>query len=125
MTPDGIRARGLDDWGVMPLTDPLNPGPIVVGIERSERSLDGLAFARTLARTVETPLILVAVHPIGGRSAALEPEAAAEEAQTTLDWAAHALDGVRAQLRTVADTSVARGLQRVAEEASALAIVVG
>ena len=105
------------------------PGPIVVGVERYERSRDALALARTLARAVGTRLILVAVYPVGGRSAVLPPHAhataLAEEAQSTLEWAARPLAGVRATLRAVPCTSVTRGLQQVADEEDALAIVVG
>ena len=42
-----------------------------------------------------------------------------------LEWAARPLAGVKATLRSMPYTSVARGLQRVAEEEEALAIVVG
>ena len=51
--------------------------------------------------------------------------ALAEEAEATLEWAARPLGGVRATLRAVPCTSVTRGLQQVAEEEDALAIVVG
>ena len=105
------------------------PGPIIVGIEHSERSRDALALARTLARAVGTRLTLVAVYPVAGRSAVMPPHAyataLAEEAQSTLEWVARPLGGVRATLRPVPCTSVTRGLQQVAEEEGALAIVVG
>ena len=48
------------------------PGPIVVGVERSERSRDALALARRLARAAGSRLLLVAVYPVGARSAAME-----------------------------------------------------
>ena len=109
--------------------DPAQPGPIVVGVERSERSRDALALARTLARAAGTRLILVAVYPRDARSAALErgayTEALVDEAQATLEWVARPLAGVRAELRAVPCTSVSRGLQQVAAEEDALAIVVG
>ena len=105
------------------------PGPIVVGVERSDRSRDALALARTLARAVDTHLILVAVYPIGGRSAVMPPgayaAALAEEAESTLEWVARPLAGVTATSRTVPCASVSSGLQQVAEEEGALAIVVG
>lgn len=109
--------------------DRSSPGPIVVGVERSDRSRDALALARTLARAVGTRLILVAVYPIGGRSAVMPPRAyeaaLAEEAESTLEWAARTVAGVKTTLRSVACTSVPRGLQQIAEEEDALAIVVG
>jgi nucleotide-binding universal stress UspA family protein len=113
----------------MPTGERSAPGPIVVGIERSDRSRDALALARTLARAVGTRLILVAVYPAEGRSAVLSRHAyaaaLAEEAQSTLEWAARTVAGVKATLRSVPCTSVTRGLQQVAEEEGALAIVVG
>jgi nucleotide-binding universal stress UspA family protein len=115
--------------GHMALTGTRTPGPIVVGVERSDRSRDALAFARTLARAVGGRLILVAVYPIEAGSAVqgrnAYAEALAEEALDDLERVARPLAGVRAELRAVPCTSVARGLQRVAEDEQALAIVVG
>jgi len=96
------------------------PGPIVVGVERSDRSRDALALARTLARALSTRLILVAVHPGDVRSGAM-----AQEAEATLEWVARPLSGVVAESRTLACNSVPRGLQQVADAEGALAIVVG
>ena len=123
------RSPAAPIMAACPATPLSVPGPIVVGVERNERSRDALALARTLARAVGTRLILVAVYPVGGRSAVLPPHAhataMAEEAEATLEWAARPLGGVRATLRAVPCTSVTRGLQQVAEEEDALAIVVG
>jgi nucleotide-binding universal stress UspA family protein len=96
------------------------PGPIVVGVERSDRSRDALALARTLARTLHTRLILVAVYPGDARSRAKAPEA-----EAALEWVACPMGGVLAESRVVACNSVPRGLQHVADAESALAIVVG
>jgi nucleotide-binding universal stress UspA family protein len=99
---------------------PAEPGPIVAGVERSDRSRDALALARTLARTLHTRLILVAVHPGEVRSRAMTPEA-----EAALEWVARPMGGVLAESRVVACNSVPRGLQQVADAESALAIVVG
>jgi nucleotide-binding universal stress UspA family protein len=103
--------------------------PIVVGIEHSERSRDAMAFARTLGRTLGSPLILAAVYPVDPAPAAGALRAYARtleaEAEAGLEWAAAPLAGVEYELRTVACTSVARGLQDTAEAEDALAIVVG
>jgi nucleotide-binding universal stress UspA family protein len=99
---------------------PAEPGPIVAGVERSDRSRDALALARTLARTLHTRLILVAVHPGGVRSRAMAPEA-----EAALEWVACPMGGVVAESRIVACNSVPRGLQQVADAEAALAIVVG
>jgi nucleotide-binding universal stress UspA family protein len=113
----------------MPGTPLSAAGPIVVGIEHSERSRDALALARTLARAVGSRLILVAVYPVAGRSAVMPPRAyvaaRAEEAEAALEWVARPLAGVAASSRAVACTSVTRGLKDVAGAEGALAIVVG
>ena len=105
------------------------PGPIVVGVERSERSRDALALAWTLARAANTRLILVAVYPGYTRSATVGREAharaLAQEAASTLEWVARPLAGVRAEWRALPCRSVSRGLQQVAADEDALAIVVG
>lgn len=106
------------------------PAPIIVGVERSERSRDALALGRTLARAVGAELLLVSVYPVAGRSAVMPPAAyataLAEEAEATLDWVARPLlNGVPMRSRAVPCTSVARGLHDVAEDEGALAIVVG
>jgi nucleotide-binding universal stress UspA family protein len=105
------------------------PGPIVVGVERSERSRDALALARTLGRAVGAPLLLVAVYRIDGRSAVMPPRvysaALADEAEAALEWIARPLAGVAATSRAVPSTSVAQGLKDVAAAEDALAIVVG
>ena len=127
-SPDGTRAGSADHAG-MPGASLSPPGPIIVGIERSERSRDALTLARTLALAAGSRLILVAVYPIDGRSAVMPPRAysaaLAEEAEATLEWVVRPLAGLRATLRTVPCISVTRGLQQVAEDEGALAIVVG
>jgi nucleotide-binding universal stress UspA family protein len=128
MRPDGTAARRVDD-GFMSFGDPAEPGPIVVGVERSERSRDALALARTLARAAGTRLILVAVYSRDARSASIArsayTEALADDAEATLEWVARPLAGVRAELRAVPGASVSRGLRQVAAHEGALAIVVG
>jgi nucleotide-binding universal stress UspA family protein len=96
------------------------PGPIVVGVERSDRSRDALALARTLARTLHTRLILVAVQPGEARSRAMAPEA-----EAALEWVGCPMGGVLAESRVVTCNSVPGGLQQVADAESALVIVVG
>lgn len=113
----------------MPITPHPAPGPIVVGVERSDRSRDALALAWTLARAAGSDLILVNVYPVEGRSAVMPPgayaAARAEEAESTLEWAAQPLSSVPVTARAVSCISVTRGLQQVAEDEGALAIVVG
>jgi nucleotide-binding universal stress UspA family protein len=105
------------------------PGPIVVGVERSERSRDALALARALARAAGTRLIIVAVYAADARSAVMErgayARALAIEAESVLEWVARPLAGVSAEARAVPCSSVPRGLQEIADAEGALAIVVG
>jgi nucleotide-binding universal stress UspA family protein len=105
------------------------PGPIIVGVERSERSRDALALAATLARAVGSRVILVAVYPADARSATMArrpyARALANAADAALEWAARPFAGVRAESRAVACNSVARALQDVAKTEAALAILIG
>jgi nucleotide-binding universal stress UspA family protein len=105
------------------------PGPVVVGVERSERSRDAVALGRTLARAVGTDLLLVAVYPAGGRSSVMPPDTfdrtLSEEAEATLEWVSRPFTGVPTTTRALACTSITRGLHSVADAEGALAIVVG
>src|SRR3954453_462382 len=107
----------------------MTPGPIVVGVERSECSRDALALAGTLARETGCGLILVAVHPADARPATMERRhylrALGKAAEAALECAARPFFGIRVQSRAVACNSVARGLQQVARSDAALAIVIG
>jgi nucleotide-binding universal stress UspA family protein len=127
-SPDGPQTGSADHGGMPPSRNSAS-GPIVVGVERSERSRDAVALGRTLARSLGRELLLVAVYLVDTRSALMSPvahaAALADEADATLEWAALPFGGPLAQTRAVPSTSVARGLQAVAEDEDALAIVVG
>jgi nucleotide-binding universal stress UspA family protein len=105
------------------------PGPIVVGVERSDRSRDAIALACALARAVGTRLILVAVYPVDARSSAMGrrayAQAMAQDAEAALEWVARPLTGVLVESRAVPCMSVPGGLQQVADAEGALAIIVG
>ena len=83
------------------------PGPIVVGVEHSDRSRDALALARTLAGDLGTRLILVSVHPDVNRSHAM-----AQEAEEALDWVARPLGRVLDEARAVPCSSVPTASRR-------------
>lgn len=71
-------------------------------------------------------LTLVTVHPIAGDSAVMRRRTdTAEQAEATLERAARPLSSFPMTTRAVPCTSVTRGLQQVAEDEGALAIVVG
>jgi len=102
---------------------------VIVGIERSERSRDALALARTLARALGARLMLASVYLVepGRRGASGAYARALEaEAQATLEWAAGPLGDVpHVECRTIPSLSVAQGLQELADAEDALTIVVG
>jgi nucleotide-binding universal stress UspA family protein len=104
-------------------------GPIIVGVERSERSRDAVALGQMLAGSLGRELLLAAVHPVDGHSAVMPPsapaQALADEAAATLDWVTHPLGDLAPRTRAIAHASISRGLQAIAEEEDALAIVVG
>ena len=65
--------RCSPDSDLMDFASAPDPGPILVGVERSERSRDAVALARKLARAAGTRLILASVYPrTGVRSARAE-----------------------------------------------------
>jgi nucleotide-binding universal stress UspA family protein len=105
------------------------PGPIVVGVERSQPSRDALALARRLARASGARILLASVYSAGARSATIERGAYARElaaeAEAALDWVAAPLSGARPEARAVPCTSIPRGLHQIAISEGALAIVVG
>ena len=94
--------------GDMPISA---PGPIVVGVERSERSRDALALARTLARAVgratDPGRRLPRRRPLGGDAAGrLRGPRGRRRPKATLEWIARPLAGVAASSRAVPCTSV-------------------
>jgi len=126
--PHGTRAGSADDEQMPDMSLPA-PGPVVVGVERSDCSRDALALGWTLARATGSNLILVTVYRVAGRSAVMPPgtdaAALAEEAESTLDWVARPLSSVPMTTRALPSTSVIGGLEQVAEDERALAIVLG
>jgi nucleotide-binding universal stress UspA family protein len=123
--PDGTRADS-GDHDDMPSVSLSAAGPVVVGVERSDSSRDALAFGWSLARAAGSTLTLVTVYPVAGGSAVMPRRTdAAEEAEATLERAARPLSSFPMTTRAEPCTSVTRGLQQVAEDEGALAIVVG
>jgi nucleotide-binding universal stress UspA family protein len=106
-----------------------SPGPIVVGVDGSERSRDALALAAKLADPGQC-LLLTHVHDYGRLSTLL---AGGEYEQLVRDVADATFaavqetvaDRVERELRLVADDSPAGGLQATADSTGASTIVVG
>jgi nucleotide-binding universal stress UspA family protein len=97
--------------------------PIVVGVDGTGSGLDAVALAAQLARVTGDPLIVACVYPEGRRpgsdAAVRGPTAKALEAASDL------ADEVGAEYRTVASSSPARGLTKLAEEEGAAMVVAG
>jgi nucleotide-binding universal stress UspA family protein len=97
--------------------------PIVVGVDGTGSGLDAVALAAQLARVTGDPLIVACVYPEGRRpgsdAAVRGPTAKALEAASDL------ADEAGAEYRTVASSSPARGLTKLAEEEGAAMVVAG
>lgn len=102
---------------------------IVVGVDGTDRSVDAITLARSLAASTDATTVVACVHPslsaLAGAPKYREyEEAVRAEAQAKLARAVRAGRGV-ADGRVVAGASTAEGLQRLAETESADLIVVG
>jgi nucleotide-binding universal stress UspA family protein len=107
-------------------------GPVVVGVDGGPSSRDALVLGRWGAEVIGVPMTVVVVHP---EPAAIGPARVDAEWVADRRRAAQAiLDAARAELagttcpveyRAVASSSAAHGLHDLAEQAGALAIVVG
>jgi nucleotide-binding universal stress UspA family protein len=107
-----------------------NLGPVVVGVDGSERSVEALALADLLGPALGRPVIIVHVHPF---RQLLSPVAEGEYerlvrdvAESTLEQAREHLPSVpERRMQLVAESSPAAGLHALAEREGAALIVVG
>jgi len=104
-------------------------GKIIVGIDGTKRGRDALALGRLLARETGASVVLASVYPASLRERAGGDEyesVARADAERQIVEADEILGGVSdVAHRPVADSSPARGLQRLAAEEDADLIVVG
>ncbi|GIF27424.1 universal stress protein [Actinoplanes utahensis] len=107
-------------------------GPVLVGVDGGTAAADALALAGWAARTLQTTLIVAAVHAapsaIGsGRVDAEWISDRREAAERVLGQARDLLGdmGPEAEYRVVASSSAAHGLHDLAERTGAALIVVG
>jgi nucleotide-binding universal stress UspA family protein len=105
-------------------------GPIVVGVDGSERSHDALVLAGVLAQVLGRGLLIAHVHPYRDLSSLLsdgEYEGLVREvAESTLVQSEKAMpDDVEREMRLVEERSPAGGLDRAAQESDAFLVVVG
>ena len=97
--------------------------PIVVGVDGTGSGLDAVALAAQLARVTGDPLTGACVYPEGrrpGSDAAVRGSTA-----KALEAANDLADEAGAEYRTVASSSPARGLTKLAEEEGAAMVVAG
>jgi nucleotide-binding universal stress UspA family protein len=118
----------LDRRGTAPMR-----GPVIVGVEASERSRDALALGRRLADDLGAELVAVYVHAYAELGGLLAGGPARETQQLIEELA----DAAHASVRELADemdvqdlrftsaSSAAAGLQALADEAGAALIALG
>jgi nucleotide-binding universal stress UspA family protein len=104
--------------------------PIIVGVEGSERSADGIALADLLAERLRAPLLLVHTHPYGPLFRTLEQREYEQMVRSIFDSTFSQIQALigedrEREMRVVAADSPAAGLQRIAEREKGQLIVVG
>jgi nucleotide-binding universal stress UspA family protein len=105
-------------------------GPVIAGVDGTERSADGIALADLLAERLGAPLLLVHTHPYSPLSRTLEQQQYEQMVRSTFDstlFQVQALIGEdrEREMRVIAADSPAAGLQRIADREQAQLIVVG
>src|SRR5688572_20420915 len=105
-------------------------GPVIVGVDGTEASVDALALADVLGSSLGRPVLLAHVHPFKQLSSLFAPgeyeRLVREVAETTFDQARqHLRSGREPRLRLVSDSSAAAGLHKLAEQEAAALVVIG
>lgn len=105
-------------------------GPVIVGVDGSQRSVEALALADLLGPALGRPVVIAYVHPYGKLSSLLsegEYEALIREvAESTFDQIREHLPSVpQRRMQLVSDESPAAGLHTLAEREAAALIVIG
>ena len=107
-----------------------NLGPVIVGIDGSERSIEALALADLLGPALGRPVVMAHVHPFRQLSSLFaegEYERLVREvAESTFEQIREHLPSVpERRMQLVSDSSPAAGLHALAEREGAALIVVG
>ena len=105
-------------------------GPVIVGVDGSERSAEALALADLLGPALGRPVVIAYVHPYGRLSDLLsenEYEVLVREvAELTFDQIREHLPSVpERRMQLISDKSPAAGLHALAEREAAALIVIG
>jgi hypothetical protein len=99
-------------------------GPVIVGVDGSERSIDALTLANQLGPALRRPVVIAYVHPYG-KLASLFSEGDYEQlvrevAESTFDQIREHLPSVpERRMQLVTETSPAAGLHAMAEREGA------
>jgi len=128
--PDRPRERVSESSPAAPIIRSRPAGAIIVGVEGSERSADGLALADLLAERLGGPLVLVHNHPDGAWSSFLEPPEDEQRMRSVSDSTFAQVQELvshdhEAGVRVTHADSPAVGLQQIAEHENAQLVVVG
>ena len=105
-------------------------GPVIVGVDGSERSIDALALADLLGPALGRDVVIAYVHPFKQLSSLFAP---GEYERLVREVAESTFDQVRTHLRSVpeppmqlvSESSPAAGLHALAEREAAALIVIG
>lgn len=111
-------------------SEPPDVGPVIVGVDGSERSIDALALADLLGPALGRDVVIAYVHPFKQLSSLFAP---GEYERLVRDVAESTFDQVRTHLRSVreprmqlvSESSPAAGLHTLAERERAALIVIG
>jgi nucleotide-binding universal stress UspA family protein len=110
--------------------EPSDVGPVIVGVDGSERSIDALALADLLGPALGRDVVIAYVHPFKQLSSLFAP---GEYERLVRDVAESTFDQVREHIRKVqeprmqlvSESSPAAGLHTLAEREQAALIVIG
>lgn len=105
-------------------------GPVIVGVDGSERSIDALALADLLGPALGSDVVIAYVHPFKQLSSLFAPgeyeRLVREVAEATFDQIREHLPSVpERRLQLVTETSPAAGLHAMAEREGAALTVIG
>lgn len=112
------------------MTERAQTGPVIVGVDGSERSIDALALADRLGAALRLAVVIAYVHPYG-ELASLFSEGdyerlVREVAESTFDQIREHLPSVpERRMQLVTETSPAAGLHAIAEREGAALTVIG
>jgi nucleotide-binding universal stress UspA family protein len=120
---------GLEPEG-RALNDPVGRAPVIVGVDGSARSIDGLVLADVFAAALRTRLVIAYVHSLGKLSSVFSEDEheliVRGVAESTFEQIRDYLPSVpERRLQLVSEKSPAAGLHALAEREQAALMVVG